>query len=618
MRRVLFNLVLVLAAGAFGGTNGVPWRVPSYTLTARSMSVRQALETFGVAEGVPVVMSDAVEGTFSGAFDKVPAAEFLDRLATAHNLVWYYDGASVYVYASGETVSILQDLAYMKADEVLRMLRELGVEDGRFPIKATQNGELIMVSGPPRYVQLVSETIRRADRLKESRTFNEIEVRLFPLVHTWADNTSFSVTTTESTVPIKGVAYLLEEIMRAGGGDKSRDGTNELEKADMLRAERAMRVQPVIRPENRLNAVMVRDVSTRMPMYERLIRQLDRPQRLVEIGVTVIELSKQDALDWQLSLSVRGTKDEHDGAVGMNAQNLMETAALSGMGLAGAYSYLGENTTVNASLATLKQKGKLRNVERTSIVTFNNLAASLSDTRTYQARVVGEKVASLEHVSAGTKLSVKPRIVEAPQGATNEARRIWLSMELRDGGFESVSVDNMPMTSETTLQTQASVSEGDSLLLAGYFRDIKQDAGWGIPYLRDIPWIGWLFGGLSKVDETVQRLFILTPHVVEIAGPAGEDDVVRRTLRQRDLTDVEKLVEDVEGNDDERRIREQDAEEQRAIRHEGAERTLDRRAAEIERDARIRELRDKEFRDRLEADRKAWERDLHAAEGDGK
>ena len=604
MKRTLLLAVAALCGTLFGETNSVPWRLPLYSLNARQMEVRSALETFGVAEGVPIIMSEAVTGVFSGSFADVPATEFLDRLATVHNLVWYYDGATIFVNASSETTSMLLDLKYMKAGDVLAMLRELGVEDRRFPIKTAQNGELIMVSGPPRYVQLVAETIARADRLKESRTFNEVEVRLFPLFHTWADNTSFSVSTPESSVTIKGVAYLLDEIMNSSsGGDKTREGTNRVENADKLKEDLAAEFRPMIRPENRLNAVMVRDVVTRMPMYERLIRDLDVPQKLVEITVTSVELSKKDALDWQLSLSVRGAHGSHDAAAGQNVDNLMTPDALGGTGLAGAYSYIDRHVDVTASIAALKQKGKARSVSRTSIITLNNIAASLSDTRSFQARLVGEKVASLQSVSAGTTLKVKPRIAVPPAGSTNVQRQVWLSLELQDGGFDAIAVDNMPMTSATTLQTIAAVYERDSLLLAGYFHDVEEDGGWGIPYLRDIPYIGWIFGGASRVKETVQRLFILTPHVVEIGDP---DDVARRTLRNRDMTDMDKLREDVEKDDDVRRIREQDIDERREIRHDETEKIIERRGAEIERDARTRELEHRKFDDRLTKDKAEW------------
>ena len=590
--------VLAFSAGAAAAAATIPWKSPRYSLVARAMQIREALETFGTAQGISVVMSKAVGGVFSGSFRDVPAGEFLDRIATSHNLIWYYDGAALYVYASGEVQTFLLDLKYMKAGEVRALIRELGVEDARYPIKTASNDELIMVSGPPRYVTLVAETIAKADKLRELRTFNEVEVRVFPLVNTWADDVSFSVSGPESSVTIRGVARVLEEIMTTSSGGKVRESaTNETQEVSRNGSE-AGAFQPVIRPDNRLNAVIVRDVVTRFPMYEKLIRELDVPKKLVEIGVTVVELSREDALDWQLSFKVDAAKDDVEGAVGQNARNLFDGASLSGKGLAGAVTYLGEDVDVSASLSALREKGKARSISRTSLLTLDNLAAQLTDTQSYHARVVGTEVATLEEVTAGTKLQIKPRIVRS--AGTNTPDRVWLTMELQDGGFESVTVDAMPMTRTSTLETQASVRENHSILLAGYMRDIKESGGWGIPYLRDIPWIGWLFGGASYRDATVQRLFILTPYIVDADAP----DVVReQATRQRDVMLEETIERDKDVDDIERRERTEQLEEQQEIREEAARERHHRNSEE-------RAFRREQRQDRQKADRSAWERDF--------
>ena len=602
-----FLLLAVLASvfasqGALTNTvAAIPWKAPRYSLTAHNMNIRQALEAFGSAEGISVVMSKAVSGMFSGTFSDIPAAEFLDRISTSHNLIWYYDGAALYVYGSGEVATILLDLKYMKAGEVRELLRDLGVEDSRFPIKTASDDELIMVSGPPRYVTLVAETIAKADKLRELRTFNEVEARVYPLVNTWADDVSFSVANPESSVTIRGVANILKEIMTSSSGSKFRETvTNKTEEAES-REVTLPDFTPVIRPDNRLNAVIVRDVATRLPMYEKLIKELDVPQKLVEVAVTVVELSREDALDWQLSFKVDARDgDKTQGSVGQNARNLFTPATLAGKGLAGAVTYLGEDVDVSASLSALREKGKARSISRTSLLTLNNLAAQLSDTQSYHARVVGTEVAALEEVSAGTRLQIKPRIVKSAD--TNAPSRVWLTMELQDGGFESVTVDAMPMTRTSTLETQASVLERHSILLAGYMRDIKESAGWGIPYLRDIPWIGWLFGGASTRDETVQRLFVLTPYIVDVEEP----DLVRvQATRQRDITLEEKLDSDKQSDDLERKKRNEELEEMREVREEKFDEWYYR-------DKKERDFRKERREDKNEADRKAWDAEFDA------
>ena len=75
----------------------IPWKLPKYTLVARDMDLRVALDTFAVAEGLSVVMSPSVAGVFSGDFKGVTPAAFLDKVATTHNRIWYYDGAALYL-----------------------------------------------------------------------------------------------------------------------------------------------------------------------------------------------------------------------------------------------------------------------------------------------------------------------------------------------------------------------------------------------------------------------------------------------------------------------------------------------------------------------------------------
>ena len=584
----------------------IPWKMPSYTLVARDMDLRMALDTFAVAQGLSVVMSDLVSGRFSGDFKEVPPGDFLDRIATTHNLMWYYDGAALYVYGASEIATMLMDLKYMKAGEVRQMLAELGVEDRRFPLKTTSNDELVMVAGPPRYVALVAEMIAKADNLREKRTFNEIEARIFPLVYTWADDVSFTANSPESSLQLRGVARILEEIMSNGTREGVREAalTNEMSR---LETTKMSEYRPVIRPDNRLNAVIVRDVVSRMPMYEKLIRQLDVPQKLVEIDVTVVELSKKDALDWQLSLAYSTAFGHSDIGAGQNAANLFSPQNIGGKGLAGALTHIHSAYALASSITALREKGKARSISRTSLLTVNNLAAEMSDSQSYHAKVVGTEVASLEEVSAGTRLQIKPRIL--PSAATNVPDQVWLSLELDDGGFESITVDAMPMKRSSTLTTQTAVFVDESIMLAGYLRDIDEDAGWGIPYLRDIPWIGWLFGGKSTRKETVQRIFVITPHVVDI-----DADMVARiqATRLRDVTEAEQIQDDAEASDEERERRDLERKDNRERREEKQEDYLKRRKAEIEHGKKMRQFDRKREKSRLENDIRDWKEQAKA------
>lgn len=534
----------------------VPWKTAEYTLLAREMSLREALTSFGTSQGLAVIMSKDVAGVVSGDFKQLPPEKFLDQLTALYNLSWYYDGSAIYICTGSETVTMLLDLKYMKAADVQSMLRELGVEDARYPLKTTSDSELVMVAGPPRYVQLVAELVEKADKLQEKRAYSEVETRVFMLRNTWADDVTLNASGSESAAAIKGVANLLKEIMQSNdtvrvldrglqNGENGDDAEGD-ELSDLLTSQSDRGVKPIITAENRLNAVIVRDVASRMPLYERLIKELDVPQKLVEIAVTSVEMSKDDALDWQLSLAALGQKNRVQAGAGQNAAALFGPAELVGGGLSGALAYVGKYTQISASLTALRDKGKARSISRSSLLTMNNMSASMVDEQSYHARVVGTEVASLEEVSAGMRLDVKPRLVEAKNDG--EPNQLWMTVSLEDGGFESVTIDSMPLTRSSSIKTQTAVFEGESIILAGYFRDIDEKAGWGIPFLRDIPFIGWIFGGSSHKKETVQRVFILTPYVVDLDVEALARS---QASRQRDILEIEEMEDDREADDDE-------------------------------------------------------------------
>ena len=602
----------------------VPWKTTEYTLIAREMPLSEVLTGFGTAQGLSVVVSDAVKGTLSGDFKKLSPQEFLDTVTVLNNLAWYYDGAALYIYTSGEIETILLDLKYMKAGEVRQMLKQLGVEDERFPLKTTSDDELVMVAGPPRYVTLVAELVAKADKLREKRAFSEIETRIFKLMHTWADDVSLPSSGGESSGSIKGVATMLEDIMaNETSGNRTQekalkgaDGKEEQEK-DLLTDSMDRSFKPIIKAENRLNAVIVRDVSSKMPLYEQLIAELDVPQKLVEVAVTSLELSKNDALDWQLSLAVKGSKGEFEGAAGQNPANLFSPEELLGKGLAGAMSYIGKHVTVSASLSALRQKGKARSISRTSLLTMNNMSATLSDTQSYHARVVGTEVASLEEVSAGTTLSVKPRIVFAD---TPEKRnQFWMTLTLSDGGFETMSVDSMPLSHNSSVETQAAVYEGDCILLAGYLHDVEEKVGWGIPYLRDIPFIGWLFGGIGKKKETVQRMFILTPYLIDL----DVADIARiQATQQRDITREETLEDDKKEDDAIRELRDLDRQDRDEAFKLQYKEMLEKRKAELKFEKEVRESEYNDSRDEwrkgLKESREQWEQSRKAESKDNR
>ena len=143
----------------------------------------------------------------------------------------------------------------------------------------------------------------------------------------------------------------------------------------------------------------------------------------------------------------------------------------------------------------------------------------------------------------------------------------------------------------------------ESIMLAGYLRDIEEDAGWGIPYLRDSPWIGWIFGGKSTRKETVQRMFVITPHIVDI----DRETLARfQATRLRDVVEAEEMQDDAEMSDDERKKRDLERSDNRERRKEMQEDHLSRRKAEIEHGREMRQIERERKRQQLMEEIRKW------------
>ncbi|MEI6101768.1 MAG: hypothetical protein WCP73_08010, partial [Eubacteriales bacterium] len=52
----------------------------------------------------------------------------------------------------------------------------------------------------------------------------------------------------------------------------------------------------------------------------------------------------------------------------------------------------------------------------------------------------------------------------------------------------------------------------------------------GIPFLKDIPVLGYLFGGIKKENQKIELIFMITPHVIK---NRSEADQITREFSQK-------------------------------------------------------------------------------------
>ena len=117
-------------------------------------------------------------------------------------------------------------------------------------------------------------------------------------------------------------------------------------------------------------------------------------------------------------------------------------------------------------------------------------------------------------VTTGTSVRVTPLIVDESSG-----RGVMMSINIEDGDLSATdAVDNIPIVLHRTVNTQALIDEGTSLLLAGYSSEQKTRATSGVPVLSNIPVVGHLFKYDEKKVAKQERLYLLTPRLVTPAA----------------------------------------------------------------------------------------------------
>jgi type III secretion protein C len=276
---------------------------------------------------------------------------------------------------------------------------------------------------------------------------------------------------------------------------------------------------PSIQSDSRLNALIIQDLPERMPLYERLIAQLDVPTPLIEIEAMIIDINSERVKELGINWAVRA----NGVSIGLGPTSSQPGSGTFGLNYNGSSSTLSESAGVQllAQIRVLETRGEARIQSRPSILTLENIGALLDLSETFYVRVLGERFASVSPVTAGTSLRVTPRLIEQAEAA------IQMTIDIEDGQIQDRQIDSLPTVRRSTVSTQAIVRQSEALLIAGYSSDQNIDNAQKVPLLGDLPVVGALFSTRSKAVQKRERLFIIRPKVVALGSTpvasAGND-----------------------------------------------------------------------------------------------
>ncbi|MGR2870931.1 type III secretion system outer membrane ring subunit SctC [Vibrio vulnificus] len=518
MRRLVLSAVCAssLMMALPSHASELNWSDQPFRYYADNDSLKELLNNFGANYRVSVSVSDKVNDRVSGRFTPEDPAEFLDYLAQVYNLMWYFDGAVLHVYKATETRSRLLQLELLTVRELRSTLISTGIWDSRYGWRAAENKGLVYLAGPPRYVDLVVQTAEALESrlVQKSNSTDELFVDIIPLKY--ASATDREITYRDQGVTVPGIASVLSRVL--SGVQTQVKVANESEEAGASKSATVTKKASVhsgasVEAEPGLNAIIVRDTQARLPLYRKLIAQLDQPQSRIEVALSIVDISANDlsqlGVDWRAGVAVgnnsildlKTTGDVGDGDVelgsGQTFKSLLDATNLN---------YL------LAQIRLLESRGSAQVVSRPTLLTQENVEAVLNNSSTFYVKLIGKETAALEQVTYGTLLKIVPRIVG---DRFVERPEINLSLHLEDGAqISDGDIDGVPSIRKTEISTLATVKQGQSLLIGGVYRDEISNKLRKVPLLGDIPYLGALFRSTENTTRRTVRMFIIEPRIV--------------------------------------------------------------------------------------------------------
>ena len=291
--------------------------------------------------------------------------------------------------------------------------------------------------------------------------------------------------------------------------------------------------------DERTNQLIIKDIREGQEKVAQLVKKLDLRTPQVLLETQIVEGSRSILRDLGFQWGYRYNAGPETGnATGLNFPNSIAVGGDSGGNMV---SFPANNvangvgTTMSAvldsadgskmlaaKLTAYEQEGKVKIVSRPQVATINNKQAEIKsveilrvrmpDSGTSVATGAGSSASSsggsaFEEIEVGISLKVTPQ--------ASPDYYVLLDINSKSSTLGSQTVDNIPSTVEREATSTVLIESGTTFALGGVYRLEDRDTVTGVPFLKDLPFLGYLFRN-SLVDNGDEELiFFITPHIVE-------------------------------------------------------------------------------------------------------
>jgi type III secretion protein C len=537
LRAAAAVLCLVGGTAAWGAPLSWDATTPMAPIVARDMPLQEFMQALVGPQSIAVVVSPAaMQRTVNGRFSGNPSRAF-DSVVRASSLLPYFDGSTLYLFTSAETLRKTLTVSPVSAARTIATLNQLRLHDGRFnTFTAVPASGLLQVTGAKPFVDQVQEVVRS---VQLSGPASPEQIAVYPLQHAWAWDVT--VVSAGKPVVVPGIATLLRNLLGGPGTVQSvktaRTSVPKLRgqglaagiESDALAAAEATMppdaglseaaprgaIGPTVTAEIRSNAVVVRDTPDRLPQYADLVKALDVEPVMVELEATIVDINSDKLQELGVNWRVRDSNSEVRLGRGNGSDLALRGPGIdditpTGRGLT--WSTIIDRANLIARISALAATGNARIISRAQVATMANLESSIQSSQTAFVRVGGFQEVDLFPVTATTNLRVTPRVVTRA-----ERRFVSMVVSIRDGKFTDAVTDGIPSVREVSVSTNGVVPEEQSFVVGGFRQESNSLRADKIPFFGDLPGVGALFRTTTDQIANSERLFLLTPKVVDIA-----------------------------------------------------------------------------------------------------
>jgi general secretion pathway protein D len=292
-------------------------------------------------------------------------------------------------------------------------------------------------------------------------------------------------------------------------------------------------------PDEATNSLLIRSQPEDWDVLRLSIEALDlRPlQVLIEVLIAEVRHSK----DFQLSMSARVGDDS--GKVGNSASATLAGSSAGDFALR--IMRVGR-VNVDLALSALSSSGEVRIVSRPVLLAQNNQEARI---------LIGSERPFVQVFrSLPTDAAVRDQVVQYRDVGT----QLTLTPTINDDGYVNLQLSQQVSSATTEVQfgapvistreasTHLFVRDGQTAVIGGLVDRDQSYTRSGVPFLKDLPLLGALFGTTTRSDVRSELFLFLTPHIVMTdedtdrmrEGVEGGAERLRPLLPSRPLIDT--------------------------------------------------------------------------------